>query len=192
MLLYPFEEKFHIPAFSVELCNCERFVSEMIGEEAIKIASGEVFISDHSESLRITHSSLKTCQMYDFIGNHSRSLINLQGINDFMFYIIFGSCDEKRTLLVNKIKKSKEIDISFIHKVYGSEFDTQLVKNIDIVYRGISQVYEHRKITSKIQQVMHLDSCFGFPELCPGAELKAQTYCATVECVDHVVQIQSE
>lgn len=192
MLLHPFEKQFHVPALSVELCNGEPFVSEMVGEEAINIACGKVFISDHSESLGITPGSLKTCQTYDLIGNHTCSLVNLQGINDFILNIVFGSCDEERPLLMNKIEESEEIDISLIHQVYGSEFDTKMVKHIDIVYGGICEVNEYREVASEIQQGMHLDSSFGLPELCPGTELKAQTDCTAVECVDHIIQVQTK
>lgn len=46
------------------------------------------------------------------------------------------------------------------------------------------------KVTSEIQQGMHIDTNFGFTELYPGTELKAQTDCNKVEYVDHIVQIK--
>jgi len=44
MYLHPFEAQFHVPALSVELCNGDSFVSEMVGEEAINIAFVNEFI----------------------------------------------------------------------------------------------------------------------------------------------------
>jgi hypothetical protein len=38
MLLYPFEEQFNVPALSVEFCDHQSFVSQMVGKEALSLA----------------------------------------------------------------------------------------------------------------------------------------------------------
>lgn len=37
MLLYPFEEQFDVPTLSVEFCDCQGFVSQIVGKEAINL-----------------------------------------------------------------------------------------------------------------------------------------------------------
>lgn len=87
MLLYPFEEQFDIPALSVELCDCQGFVSQMVGKEAIDFACGEVFISDHSESLGIALGWLDSCQFDDLIADYSSFGITFSGLNTNVPYL---------------------------------------------------------------------------------------------------------
>ena len=58
MLLYPFEEQFDVPALSVEFCDRQSFVSQMVGKEAIDFTCSKVFIGDHSESFGIALGGL--------------------------------------------------------------------------------------------------------------------------------------
>lgn len=71
MLFYPFEEQFDIPALSVEFCDRQGIVSQMVGKEAIDIAGSEVFIGDQSEVLGIALGWLDSCQFDNFIADYA-------------------------------------------------------------------------------------------------------------------------
>ena len=58
MLLDPFEEQFHVPTFAVEFCYGQGFITEMVGQEAVDVACGEVFVSDHPQFFGITFDGL--------------------------------------------------------------------------------------------------------------------------------------
>jgi hypothetical protein len=51
MLLYPFEEKFHVPSLSIEFCDGKSIISQMVGDETVDISCGIVFIDYHAEFL---------------------------------------------------------------------------------------------------------------------------------------------
>ena len=51
--LYPFEEAFHLQAFSIEFCNSQVGASEIVAQESIDIACGIMLISNHSECVWI-------------------------------------------------------------------------------------------------------------------------------------------
>ena len=70
MLVYPFEDYFDYPVLSVEFCDRQRFVSQMVGKEAGDLTGSEVFICDHSESLGITLGWLDSCKFDDFIDDY--------------------------------------------------------------------------------------------------------------------------
>ena len=45
MLLYPFEEQFDVPALSVEFCDCQGLVSQMVGKATIvTLVSGDACV----------------------------------------------------------------------------------------------------------------------------------------------------
>ena len=71
MLHYPFVEQFDVPTFSVEFCDCQGFVSPKVCKEAVYLAGSEVFICDHSESLRIAPGRLDSCKLDDLIADYT-------------------------------------------------------------------------------------------------------------------------
>ena len=71
MLLYPFEEQFDVPALSVEFCDCQCFVSQMVGEEPVDVTGSEVFICDHSESFGIAPGWLDSCKFDGLIVDYT-------------------------------------------------------------------------------------------------------------------------
>lgn len=73
MLLYPFEEQFDVPALSVEFCDCQGFVSQMVGKEAIDLAGSEVFISNHSEVFGVALRWLDSCQFDNLVADYAAS-----------------------------------------------------------------------------------------------------------------------
>ena len=88
MLLYPFEEQFDVPALSVEFCNSQSFVSQMVGKEAVDLTGSEVFICDHSESLGITPGWLDSCKFDDLIADYTSFKVTASGLNNFIQHII--------------------------------------------------------------------------------------------------------
>ncbi len=51
MLLYPFQEKFHVPSLSIEFCNGKSIVSQMVGDETVEISRGKFFVDYHAKFL---------------------------------------------------------------------------------------------------------------------------------------------
>lgn len=192
MLLYPFEEQFDVPALSVEFCDCQRFVSQMIGKETINSTSREIFISDHSERFGIALGWLDPCQFDDLIADYTGFGITFSGLNNFVQHVVFRPGYKEAPVLMDMVKEPEEIDITFVQKIDGRHLDTESIKGPDVMYGSICEVDIDWKIASEIQESMHLYTSFSRPELCPWTEFQTKTYGAAVEGVNHIVNIKSE
>ena len=192
MLLYPFEEQFDVPALSVEFCDCQGFVSQMVGKETIDVAGSEVFISDHSEVLGIALGWLDSCQLDNLIADYASFGITSSGLNNFVQHVVFSPGYEECSVLVDMVKESEKIDITFIQKIDSSHLNTESVKSLDIMHRGICKVDIDRKIASQIQESMHLYTSLSRPEFCPWTEFQTKTYSAAIEGINHIVNVKSE
>ena len=192
MLLYPFEEHFDIPALSVEFCDCQGFVSQKVGKEAVDLTGSEVLICDHSESLGIALGRLDSCKFDDLIADYTSFGVTSSGLNNFVQHIVFCPCHEERSVLVDVVEESEEINITFVQKIDGSHLDTETVQSLDIVHRGICKVDIDRKIPPEIKERMHLDTCLSRSESGPRTELQTETYGAAVKGIDHIVNIEPE
>ena len=192
MLLYPFVEQFDVPAFSVEFCDCQGFVSPKVCKEAVYLAGSEVFICDHSESLRIAPGRFNSCKLDDLIADYTGFEITSSGLNNLVQHVVLCPCYEERSVLVDVVEESEEIDITLVQKIDGSHLDTEIVQSLDIVHRSICKVDIDRKIPPEVKERMHLDTRLGRPELSPRTELQTETYGAAVKGIDHIVNIESE
>ena len=192
MLLYPFVEQFDVPTFSVEFCDCQGFVSPKVCKEAVYLAGSEVFICDHSESLRIAPGRLDSCKLDDLIADYTGFGITSSGLNNLVQHVVLCPCYEERSVLVDVVEESEEIDITLVQKIDGSHLDTEIVQSLDIVHRSICKVDIDRKIPPEVKERMHLDTRLGRPELSPRTELQTETYSAAVKGIDHIVYIEPE
>ena len=93
---------------------------------------------------------------------------------------------------MDMVKESEEIDITFVQKIDGSHLNTESVKSLDIMHRSICKVDIDRKITSKIQESMHLYTSFSCSEFCPWTEFQTKAYGTAIESVNHIVNIKPE
>lgn len=90
------------------------------------------------------------------------------------------------------VKESEEIDITFVQKIDGSHLNTESFKSLDIMHRSICKDDIDRKITSKIQESMHLYTSFSCSEFCPWTEFQTKAYGAAVEGINHIVNVKPE
>ena len=192
MLLDPFEEQFDVPALSVEFCDCQGFVSQKVGKEAVDLTGSEVFICDHSESLGIAPGWLDSCKFDDLIADYTCFGVTSSGLNNFVQHVVLCPCYEECSVLVDVVEESEEINITFVQKIDGSHLDTETVQSLDIVHRGICKVDIDRKIPPEIKERMHLDTCLSRSESGPRTELQTETYGAAVKGIYHIVNIEPE
>ena len=131
---YPFEEQLDIPALSVEFCDCQGFVSQKVGKEAVDLTGSEVFICDHSESLGIAPGWLDSCKFDDLIADYTGFGITSSGLNNFVQHVVLCPlcpCYEECSVLVDVVEESEEINITFVQKIDGSQLDTEIVQHTE-------------------------------------------------------------
>ena len=192
MLLDPFEEQFHVPAFAVELCYGQSLITHMVGQEAVYDTRGEVFVSNHPKFFGVGLGGLIGGEFDDFVSNYAGSFVNGAGLDDFILHIVFCPGHAECAILVYPVEESEKVDISFGQQVDGSHLDAEFVQGTDIMYGSVCEVYKHRNITSQVQLSVHLDPSFCLPELGPGAKLQTKTDGAAVEGIYGIVQVHSK
>lgn len=98
-MLYPFEELFDFPSLSVEFCDRQSFVSQMVGKEAIDHTRSEVFICDHYEGLGIILGWLDSCKFDDLIADYTSFKVTYFVLNNFVQHDNLCPSYEERSLL---------------------------------------------------------------------------------------------
>lgn len=192
MLLYPFEEKFHVPSFTIEFCDGKGLVAQMVGDETVDISRGEVFVDNHTEFLWVLLLGVLLTKSNDLIADNTSLLIYGHGLDNFILHIILSSRHKECAIPVDDIEEPAEVHISFVYQIDSSHFDTDFIQSVYIVNRCFGQKHEYREIASQIKLGMQFDATLLLPEFCPRTEFETEADGAAVECIDHVVDVKSE
>ena len=192
MLFDPFEEQFHVPTFAVEFCYGQGFITEMVCQETVDVAGGEVFVSDHPQFFGITPGGLVGSELDDLISYDAGVLVNGIGLEDIILHIVLRPGNEERSVLVYPVEETEEVNISLIHHIDGTHFYAELIQHPDIVDGSICEIDECRDVATKVEKRMHLHASLGLAESGPWTELQAETDGAAVEGIDRIVQIKPE
>ena len=192
ILLYPFEEQFDVSALSVEFCDRQGFVSQMVGKEEINLTCGEVFISDHPEGLWVILGWFDSGQFDDFIADYASFEIVFSRLNNFVQHIVFCPSYEECSVLVDMVEEPEEVNVTFVQKIDSSHLNTETVQSLDIVHRSICKMDIDREITPEIKERMYLDTGFSRSEFSPRTKLQTKTYSTAIEGINHIVDVKSE
>ena len=192
MLLYPFEEKFHVPSLFIEFCDGESLVSQMVGDETVDISRGKVFIDYHAEFLWVLLLGVLLGKPDDLIADNTSLLINRHGIDNLISHIILSSCHKECAILVDDIEESAEVHIPLVYQIDSSHLDTDFIQGVNIVNRCFGQKHEYWEIASQIKLGMQFNATLLLSEFCPRAEFETETDGTAVERIDHVVNVKPE
>ena len=192
MLLYPFEEKFHVPSLSIEFCDGESLVSQMVGDETVDISRGKVFIDYHAEFLWVLLLGVLLSKSDDLIADNTSLLINRHGLDNLILHIILSSCHKECAILVDDIEEPAEVHIPFVYQIDSSHLDTDFIQSVNIVNRCFGQKHEYWEIASQIKLGMQFNATLLLSEFCPRAEFETETDGTAVERIDHVVNVKPE
>ena len=192
MLLYPFEEKFHVPSLSIEFCDGKSIVSQMVGEETVDISRGKVFIDYHAEFLWVLLLGVLLGKSDDLIADNTSLLINRHGLDNLILHIILSSCHKECAILVDDIEESAEVHIPLVYQIDSSHLDTDFIQSVNIVNRCFGQKHEYWEIASQIKLGMQFNATLLLSEFCPRAEFETETDGTAVERIDHVVNVKPE
>jgi hypothetical protein len=192
MLLDPFKEKFNLPTFPVEFRDRQRIKHGIVGNEPVNNIGSIVFIYNHPEWLRIIISRFVTGKSDHLIADHPGLHIGRIGAFNGILHVIFCSGDEESPVSMDEVKQPEEVQVSLINHVNGSRFYIKFIKDLDIMNRSLGQTYKNGEIAFEIQQGMHLDTAFVFPECSPWTKLQAQADCAAVKGIDKIVYVNPE
>ena len=108
MLLDPFEEQLRVPTFAVEFCYGQVFKTEMVCQETVDVASGEVFVSDHPQFLGITLSGLVGGEFDNLFRYDAGVLVDRIGLDDFVLQFSFAWETKNAPFLCIRLKRRKK------------------------------------------------------------------------------------
>lgn len=190
-LLYPLEEAFYLPAFSVEFSYSQVGVSEVIGQESIDIACGIILVHDHAECVWIPLGGFLPSKSDDGIAYSSSLFIDRTFLHHFIFHVVFGSCNKEGLLAMEVIEQLLEIYITFVHKVVISWLYRNQAHSLGVMYGSLCQIDEGWNGAAQVQQRVHLHTAFVMMQTGSWAELEAQFYRTAVKGIHDAVHVKS-
>ena len=132
MLLDPPEEKFHLPAATIEIGNRQGRKAEVVCKKYQTVFGGGIEIMYASQPFGIAFLLIKVFQRDGLIAFHAAGPVDGRGKKPFVFESLFGPCDEEGTGLMNVVQPG-EIQVSTVHQVNGSGFPVDLIEDVDLV-----------------------------------------------------------
>lgn len=92
MLLDPLEEKFNLPAFTVQLSDGQRvFNREVVGQEVIDLPGLKVLIHNESEGIGILSGGVISGESDGLVGENPRTFVNRPRHDDLVGHIALGA-----------------------------------------------------------------------------------------------------
>jgi len=140
MLLYPFEEQFDLPSFSIQFGNRQSLQLEVIRQKPINDSSAKIFIDNESECVRILAGGCCRRQSYSLVRNQSCTWINLSALQNFIYHFILcvGNkvCVVEMKVLVERIKPH----IALVHQIVSVGFHKNFVHNFRVLNPSMSKI----------------------------------------------------
>src|ERR1700730_5694919 len=191
MLFYPLEEQFDLPAHAIELGDGERREREVVREEDKSLGGLGIVELDSAQLSFVTLVRVEARKHHGLIANQTSGPIDRVRVATLDFQVRFGAGDEEAARLVES-GQALEVDIGPIHYVEGTGLRRELVQNLDIVKLAIADEDERGNVATQIEQGVHFHRRLGRSKRCPGKRREAQIYGGRIECVDGLLQVQSE
>ena len=190
VLLDPFEEQFDMPPALVDGCDGQRGKFEVIGQESQRLAGFGIDVADTTQPVGVECFAFRCRQTDDLIAPQTRRSVDRIGAADIGTKIAFRPRNKKCPGLVDTMKPTK-IDISTIHYINASCLEENLVQDVHVVDTALCNADEYRDGAAQIHQGVQLDGRLGLPECGPGEHRKAKIDGRRIECVNHLVDIQT-
>ena len=190
VLLDPFKEEFDLPSTFVDRSDAKSGEIKVIGQEYETLPRFSIKIADASQSLRVV--------TFTFISPHPNALIATQPgrfidwarLHDIEPSIALGSDNKIRLRRLNP-EQSGEVEISAVEDIDASRFEADLIHEVDIMHRTVSNPHKHRNWTSQVDLSVEFDCRLSFTEVCPRKHRQAQIDRRGIYGIDDLVQIQS-
>ena len=187
-LLYPAEEKFHLPSLLVEhghILGLEFKVVRQEGESSFQL---RCVINNPAQIGGILLFGLVSGKADCLVKEHVIAIIRqLSTINDLILEAGFLADYEVGTYSGNGVQPG-QIIISLVEDVECVRLVWNLIHSVHVMNICLRNMYVLRYLGDHIEKSVNLDSTFGFFETGPFIQTQAQFYCGGVKSVELSVQ----
>lgn len=189
VLLDPLEEHFDLPAILVKRGNRQGRERKVVGQKDQRFACQGVFEPDPSQLLWIVSRGKKSGEHHRLIADEAAWPLGSPRIDPVHPGIGFGSGDKERATPMHR-KQTSKVEVAAVHDIERTRFHRHDVEHVDVVHLAVADVNESQDASSKIEQCMHLNRCFGLSKADPVEQTQAQVDRGGVQCIDCVLELE--
>lgn len=133
MLFDPFEQ-LNLSTFTVLFYNGQRnFNRDVVGQEAIDLASFNVFIHNEPECAGRLLGRVMTGKACGLVGEDSGVFVHRHGLNNFVGNVVLCAGNKLSAFLVEVRMKFFKSYISLVQQVKGAPFDWDFIYDFGVV-----------------------------------------------------------
>ena len=183
VLFDPFEENLHLPSVLVKEYNLFGRQEEII---CVKDKTSlQVRDIRHNTSYpgRVIGSIASTGKPYGIVLKNVSILRHIQTILDHELRLSFLSYDKEGSKFLN-LMKSLQVPVSSVEDITGQWFIINDIHRINIMNRGICDVYHNRNLRHYIKLGVKFNAGLGASELCPVINTHAKVNRGGVERIE--------
>lgn len=191
VLFDPFEEEFNSPAGTIELSDGECWQFEVVGDEDEFALMFSIVEANTAERFWVEEGGTGPVEDDGGITAESGGVIDGSVFTSVEVEVGFGSCDEEGLGRLEAVE-SFEIDVCSIHDIVGAGFEGELIEHGHVVRFALGNVDKTGDAATEVKECMQFDSRFATPKPGPGKEREAEIDGGGIECVDGLVECESE
>jgi len=191
VLFDPLEEEFDLPAAAIELGQCGRQQTRVVGQEGDAFA-GLVPDHDAAQLGRLALHGVKHLGHADLIAEDGRvAAIDRLRVAALEAQALLGADKEVAAGLVKGVQPC-EIQVAAVRQIEGAGFRREGIEDADLVRLAVADVNERRNRAAQIEQRVQLDGRLGRPEWRPGVGRQTQIVGRSVGGLDGLFEFDAD
>ncbi len=191
MLLDPFEEKFDLPAASIEFGDGQRRHGEVVGQKDQRLARFWIAIADAAHGDGIIVLGVKPGEHHGLVETQAGGFIHGAGVTAGAAEVLFGAGDEESTALVEAMPAG-EVEVAAIHDVERAGVPDELVEDVDVMHTARGDNDDGGKVALEREQGVEFDGSLVPPKRGPRKERETEVNGGGVQRISRRLEFKTE
>lgn len=191
MLFDPAEKQFDLPTTAIELGDRQSRQEEVVGEKHKTFLTHSIEVAHSPQSFGIAPLGHGIVEHHDLVALQAGVLVDGLRVQPPTVESLFCPSHKESSGQLYAIESS-EVEIGAVHEVNGTRFPDQLIEYVDFVDLSAGDNHHRGNTATQIEQSVKFDSGFAAAKLRPREKRQAQIDRGSVQCVDGVVELDSE
>jgi len=189
--LDPAKEQFDAPPHFVKHRHSKGRNLQVVGQEYEFFGGFRVVEFDPSQKNRERLPRFFEGRFSDMIAAQTGEPVHRHRIMPSEFQVALCSRNKERPSVCYQ-NEPFEVHICLVHQIESPRLEEEVVQPANVVLPGACDVDAGRNRTAQVDLGMDLDACLGLTEVGPRKQSQGKIDSGRIQCVDRVVQIQSE